>query len=164
MNIGRPVPLIQTRLRQEARWPEQEACIGSLGPSGTEVEPNMETGLIRILAGGLTIVLGALCAIPARADTAIFSPDSSEWTLAGGQRDFSVSTDSGNPLIRSGLTPIVECGPDNARTATLQFSGSDSLALRRCEIPPTVSTALPCATGDTFDAACAFADGDCASS
>lgn len=119
----------------------------------------MKTTLIRVLAAGLlAIVLGALCAIPARADTAMLSPDTSEWTFAGRQRNFSVSTDSGNPLIRSGPTPIVECGPDNARAATLQFSGSDSLELRRCEIPPEVSATMPCATGDTFDVACAFAD------
>ena len=121
----------------------------------------MKTTLIRILAAGLLAIgLGALCAIPARADSAMLSLDNSEWTFADGQRDFSVSTDSGYPLIRSGLTPIVECGPENARTATLQFSESDSLELRRCEIPPTVSAALPCATGDTFDVACAFADNE----
>ena len=119
----------------------------------------MKTTLIRILVAGLLAIgLGALCAIPTRADSAMLSLDNSEWTFADGQRDFSVSTDSGNPLIRSGLTPIVECGPENARTATLQFSESDSLALSRCEIPPTVSAALPCATGDTFDVACALAD------
>lgn len=160
MNIVRPVALKQTQFRRDARWPEQEGCAGSLDQRGNEGEPNMKTRLVRILVGGggLILVLCALCAVPARSDTAILSPDSTEWTLAGGQREFSVSTENGNPLIRSGLTPIVECSPDNARTATLQFSGIDSLALRRCEIPPTVSAALPCATGDTFDVTCAFAD------
>lgn len=111
----------------------------------------------RILRAGIVpAMLGALCAVAVKADSGMFSLEGRAWRFTAEQGVFDVEARTDGWLISSDSGPVVECGEDNARYATLSFGDEYSLVLKNCEIPPQVSSGWECASGDRLDMVCAF--------